>query len=844
MAELSDLQVACFDLEEKLLEADNAEDKTKIIHAHLDKVTTVKYKVPNFPEGLEWMNIGTPLSWETNLQGKVVVLDFFTYCCVNCMHVLPDLEELEKYYTIENGAVIVGVHSAKFDTEKISANIRNAILRYNITHPVVNDESAVLWEKLQIQCWPTFVVVGPDGIVLNMYIGEGHREKLIRFVGETLKYYSQKDQILHHSLKIELEKNKEVERVLSFPGKICCRSDGEMIAVTDSGHNRVLVLSKEGNVKHCFGSKDSGFRDGTASECRFNSPQGVTFSDSDTLYVADTENHAVRKISLLSETVVTVVGTGVQGSDKEGGRVGTEQEISSPWDVVCGRSPGSEEDDTLYIAMAGTHQVWAYFLKDVTWYKKSGNDENRNNSYPDEAAFAQPSGLALCTHPDLNMISIYRVFKAGVCIRFARSGNEENRNNSYPDKAAFANPLGLALCTQPDLNMISIYTVFNAGDCIRFAGSGNEENRNNSYPDKAAFAQPSGLTLSTHPDFNMISIYREYKAGVCIRFAGSGNEENRNNSYPDKAAFAQPSGLALSTHPDLNMMYVADSESSSVRAVQMKDGAVKAFVGAERDPKNLFAYGNKDGLGVEAKLRHPLGVALLTQNEGPLLIADTYNSQIKMADVKTKSCTTFGGDDATLPVHIKLNEPSGLCVDSLNQLLYITDTNNHTVKVVSLKDNTVRELFIQFQEATKTQTAKTFMKKDVIKGDIKENPACSVSPDVHPSVCLKIDLKDGSHINEEAPSSWIIYLDKNKDDELEILSKGSLLEYQHRENEYVIKDLNIPTIDGSTCVLYVKCKLFYCEQDSTCRMVEKVFKQELILSANAQNQALSFTLTI
>lgn len=84
---------------------------------------------PEFPPSLDWFNTPSPLSFSEQLQGKIVVLDFFTYCCINCMHILPDLESLERRHPVEEGVVVVGIHSAKFGNEKVSNNIRNAINR-------------------------------------------------------------------------------------------------------------------------------------------------------------------------------------------------------------------------------------------------------------------------------------------------------------------------------------------------------------------------------------------------------------------------------------------------------------------------------------------------------------------------------------------------------------------------------------------------------------------------------------------------------------------------------------------------------------------------------------------
>ena len=90
---------------------------------------TQRYPAPEFPADLDWLNTSGPLRMQ-DLRGKFVLLDFWTYCCINCMHILPELKELERAYG--NELVVIGVHSAKFDTEKTSQNIAEAILRYEI----------------------------------------------------------------------------------------------------------------------------------------------------------------------------------------------------------------------------------------------------------------------------------------------------------------------------------------------------------------------------------------------------------------------------------------------------------------------------------------------------------------------------------------------------------------------------------------------------------------------------------------------------------------------------------------------------------------------------------------
>lgn len=192
------------------------------------------------------MNVSSPLKLE-QLQGKVVILDFFTYCCINCLHVLPDLAALEDQFSIQEGVVVVGIHSAKFENEKISANILSAILRYNIDHPVMNDNEATLWNELKIQCWPTLVVLSPSGYILQFYVGEGHRKRLLEFVEACAYFYHDKGLLSSHDIPLDLEKHKRGNTSLKFPGKICVTEKN--IVVSDTGHNRVLVLSKDGVVQ-------------------------------------------------------------------------------------------------------------------------------------------------------------------------------------------------------------------------------------------------------------------------------------------------------------------------------------------------------------------------------------------------------------------------------------------------------------------------------------------------------------------------------------------------------------------------------------------------------------------
>ncbi|KAF8098287.1 hypothetical protein N665_0269s0013 [Sinapis alba] len=355
--------------------------------------------VPEFPSKLDWLNTA-PLQFRRDLKGKVVVLDFWTYCCINCMHVLPDLEFLEKKYA-DKPFTVVGVHSAKFDNEKDLEAIRNAVLRYEISHPVVNDGDMYLWRELGINSWPTFAVVSPNGKVIAQIAGESHRKDLDDLVAAALIYYGGKNVLDSTPLPTRLEKDNDPRLAaspLKFPGKLAIDTLNNRLFISDSNHNRIIVTDLDGNFIVQIGSTgEEGFRDGSFEDAAFNRPQGLAYNaKKNLLYVADTENHALRVIDFVNERVETLAGNGTKGSDYQGGRKGTSQLLNSPWDVCY--EPVKEK---VYVAMAGQHQIWEYNVLDGVTKVFSGNgyERNLNGSTPQTTSFAQPSGISL--GPDL-----------------------------------------------------------------------------------------------------------------------------------------------------------------------------------------------------------------------------------------------------------------------------------------------------------------------------------------------------------------------------------------------------------------------------------------------------------
>lgn len=338
-----------------------------------------KPTAPEFALGLPWLNTPKSLTL-TELRGKVVLLDFWTYCCINCMHVVPELKQLEDKFAGEP-FVVIGVHSGKFDNEKDEANIRAAIQRYEIRHPVIVDSEYKVWNDYAVQAWPTLVLIGPDGAIIGSVTGEGHGAALEKYIRTALDAGKKAGTLRAGSIVAGTELVNEGKGPLAFPGKILA-ANGRLF-ISDSNHNRIVVTTPDGQVQHVYGAGAPGREDG--AQATFNHPQGVALSGG-TLYVADTQNHLVRAIDLKTNLVTTVAGTGERGSRNPHGPA-LKAALASPWDVLAiGR--------TLYIANAGSHQLLALNLDQHELSVAAGSGkENHSDGMGESAAFAQPSGL-------------------------------------------------------------------------------------------------------------------------------------------------------------------------------------------------------------------------------------------------------------------------------------------------------------------------------------------------------------------------------------------------------------------------------------------------------------------
>jgi DNA-binding beta-propeller fold protein YncE len=480
--------------------------------------------------GAEWLNVDAPLSLKA-LRGKVVLLDFWTYGCINCMHVLPDLRRLEQKYRDE--LVVVGVHSAKFTNERKSENLRHILVRYDIDHPVVNDADFAIWRAYGARAWPTMVLIDPEGYVVATASGEGKGEAFDRAISAVIAVFDEQGRIDRRPLALSPERQRLRTSPLAFPGKVLADEASGRLFVADSNHHRVVIADLAGRILDVAGGGgrsneyEPGEADGTFDEARFYRPQGLALSGG-ILYVADTENHLIRAIDLTQRIVTTIAGTGRQAaSGAEGGRA-LERSLNSPWDLAC-------DGPLLFIAMAGSHQIWVMDVQRGLLFPYAGSGrEARVDGAADEAAFAQPSGLTITDR---------RLYVADAESNIIR-----------------------AIALPPDNRVRTIA----GGDLFDF---GYVDGRG----DRARFQHPLGITaigrtLYVADTYNHRIRTVDAATGEVGTLAGSG-VEGAADAIGLAAEFYEPGGISATT----DGVYVADTNNHAIRRLSLSTGMVETL---------------------------------------------------------------------------------------------------------------------------------------------------------------------------------------------------------------------------------------------------------------------------
>ena len=336
--------------------------------------------------GRGWLNTGDKQLRLADFRGRFLLLDFWTFCCINCLHVLDELRDLEAKYADE--LVVVGVHSPKFEHEADAQAVTAAVERYGVHHPVLDDRELVTWQAYTARAWPTLVLVDPEGYVVAQYAGEGHAHAIEALLGELIGRHRDRGTLQPGDSPYVAP--EPVATDLRFPAKAVVLPGGGLL-VADAGHSQVVELEADAEtVVRRIGSGDPALLDGDTGTAAFREPNGLCLLPTDVagevgydVVVADTVNHALRGLDLTTGSVTTVAGNGRQWVHGDGTGA-----LSSPWDVVWWNG-------AVWVAMAGIHQLWTFDPRtgDLQVAAGTGN-EGLVDGPAYDAWLAQPSGLA------------------------------------------------------------------------------------------------------------------------------------------------------------------------------------------------------------------------------------------------------------------------------------------------------------------------------------------------------------------------------------------------------------------------------------------------------------------
>jgi hypothetical protein len=449
------------------------------------------------------------------------------------------LRKLEERFPEE--LAVVGVHSAKFPAENHTFNVRQAVMRHDIRHPVVNDRDFLLWRAYATRAWPTLVIINPAGRVVGAHAGEFDADALGDLVEEIIRDFDSRGEIRRKPIQHPLEKWKQAETLLSFPGKVLADPEGGRLFVADTDHHRVALFGLEdGRLRASYGTGDPGFVDGAAGRACFHGPLGLALRGG-SLYVADGDNHAVRKIALASGIVTTVAGTGEQATPWPSPGPAREARLNSPWDVLA-------IGNLLYVALAGSHQIWTVDLLSGELALFAGDGHEALLDGPRlSARLAQPSGLTT----------------DGETLWFADSETSSVRAVPLP-------PLQTAVSPGEERPGDELLQTCIGQGLFEF-GDRNGKREEARLQHALAVAAADGLVYVADSYNHKIKAL-DPQSGIIRTLAGSG-EPGIYDGPAEEASFWEPGGLSAAG----DSLYVADTNNHAVRVVDRHTGEVRTL---------------------------------------------------------------------------------------------------------------------------------------------------------------------------------------------------------------------------------------------------------------------------
>ena len=446
------------------------------------------------------------------------------------MHIFPQLRKLERKYASE--LVVVGVHSAKFPTEKETDSLTAAVRRCELEHPVINDAEFQVWQQYSCRAWPTLMFIDPRGNVIGKHEGELTFEQFDTLMSGMVAEFDELGIMQRSPLPTTPPPGPQND--LSFPGKVLADEAGGRLFIADTNHNRIIVSSFDGDVKQVIGSGEEALVDGPLAQSAFNHPQGMAI-DGDILYVADTENHAIRRVDLQAGQVETIAGTGEQGYDRTGG---TPRPLHQP-QLSVGRGAAQRRG----LHRHGRHSpamVAGLETGIVGPYAGSGREAITDGPLA-TSALAQPSG-----------ITIGNDGSGGERLYFADSETSAIRNCDLDPNGSVRTLIGLGLFEFGDVD----------GDDFR-----------------VRMQHPIGITHHVSDDGGgVLYVADTYnhkikrvlpKTRSAFTVAGVGKPGHVDGPFA-QARFSEPSGLSIAN----GKMYIADTNNHAIRVADMETGEV------------------------------------------------------------------------------------------------------------------------------------------------------------------------------------------------------------------------------------------------------------------------------
>ncbi|CAF0905294.1 unnamed protein product [Rotaria sordida] len=622
---------------------------------------------------LQIVQSNSAIHLKDSFHERIIVVYFWTFSNVHSLQTLERIIGMDRRYS-SAGVTIIGVHSSKYEHEKNKANVRHAVDEHSIPFAVVNDNNLQVWKHVGCQIFPTALVFGPDALPIFIFEGENHVQHLELFLVPILAYYKSSvrapstDTLSIKTSPDDLSATSATPKTprFTYPSHVCVTSSGHL-CVSFTGSNQLIFCEIDGKVLDIVGTGQAGLADGDIVQCEFDAPHGL-IEYNNCIYIADTNNHAIRVFDPNSRRVVTLIGTGRLGSDKIGGLKRSQQPIASPWDLCITESP-FDHKLVLLISMTGQNQIWAYAFEETQWW----ND-----------------------------------------------------------------------------------VILQKNSCSAIIGSGTEENRNSSEPMTAGLAGPRG---------------------ICNGIMNGGP-----------------------------VLFIADSDSSTIRVVTLQDGHVANLVGGNGDPTNLSAFGDLDGSGHNAKLQHPVGI-VFHYPSSQLYITDTFNNKIKRVDMKTLMCSSYFVMDTDRKKQrgetnsAKFNEPYGIAL--FEHYLYLADKNNSHIKCIDLDHGTI--IRHRFDLSGTLNEERSFGSKQAY---------------------LSILLADAVQLREGNAGTWII-----EDEDGFKICDGELT---HHASDQILLDY----IPRDKQVAQLKYELMVC-QDENCSMMSGI-----VQPANQTDSSIEFIIKI